>query len=158
VSGVALRPVAPSDSAFLEHVYASTRAVELEPMPWTAEQKAAFIAQQFHAQTVHYERHYADASFHVVLVDGEPAGRLIVTRSPERLHIVDIALLGEHRGRGVGTGLLRDLIAEAGERPVSIHVELTNPARSLYERLGFVADGEDGVYMLMKLAQPKMAS
>jgi ribosomal protein S18 acetylase RimI-like enzyme len=151
MSGVALRPVVPSDSAFLERVYASTRTVELEPVPWPAEQRAAFIAQQFHAQSVHYERHYADASFDVILVDGAPAGRLIVERSPERLHIVDIALLDEYRGRGVGTGLLRELIAEAGERPVSIYVALTNRARSLYERLGFVAGGDgDGVYLLME--------
>jgi ribosomal protein S18 acetylase RimI-like enzyme len=158
VSAVALRPVAPSDSAFLERVYASTRAVELEPVPWTPEQKAAFIAQQFRAQSEHYERHHADASFDVILVGGEAAGRLIVTRSQERLHIVDIALLEEHRGRGVGSGLLRDLIAEAGERPVSIYVEMNNPARSLYERLGFVAEGEPGIHVLMKLAQPKTAS
>jgi ribosomal protein S18 acetylase RimI-like enzyme len=158
MSQVALRSAVPSDSAFLERVYASTRAVELEPVPWPAEQKAAFVAQQFHAQSVHYERHHADASFDVILVGGQPAGRLIVERSPEHLHVVDIALLDEYRGRGVGTGLLRDLIAEAGERPVSIRVERTNPARSLYERLGFVAEDEDGVHILMGRRQVKMAS
>jgi ribosomal protein S18 acetylase RimI-like enzyme len=150
MSDVALRPAGPEDRRFLERVYASTRAVELEPVPWTAQQKAAFIAAQFHAQSVHYERHYAHASFDVVLVGGEPAGRLIVTRSPEAMHVVDIALLDEHRGRGVGTGLLRDLIAEAGERPLSIYVELMNPARSLYDRLGFVGVGEHGVHVLME--------
>jgi ribosomal protein S18 acetylase RimI-like enzyme len=127
-------------------------------VPWTVEQKAAFIAQQFHAQSVHYERHYPDASFDVILVGGEPAGRLIVTRSPEALHVVDIALLDEHRGRGVGSGLLRELIAEAGERPVSIYVEVNNPARSLYERLGFVQEGEDGIHLLMRRTQPNTAS
>jgi ribosomal protein S18 acetylase RimI-like enzyme len=150
MTDVALRPAAPEDHGFLERVYASTRAVELEPVPWSAEQKAAFIAQQFHAQSVHYERHYADASFDVILVGGEPVGRLIVTRSPERMHVVDIALLDEQRGRGVGTELLRGLIAEAGERPLSIHVELMNPARSLYDRLGFVPVGEHGIHLLME--------
>jgi ribosomal protein S18 acetylase RimI-like enzyme len=150
VSDVALRPVVPADSAFLERVYASTRAVELEPVPWTAEQKAAFVAQQFHAQSVHYERHYVHASFDVILVGGEPAGRLIVTRSPEGVHVVDIALLDEHRGRGIGTGLLRGLMAEAGDRPLSVYVEVMNPARSLYDRLGFVAAGEEGVYVRME--------
>jgi ribosomal protein S18 acetylase RimI-like enzyme len=150
MSDVALRPVAPEDRGFLERVYASTRAVELEPVPWSAEQKAAFLAQQFQAQSVHYERHYARASFDVVLVGGEPAGRLIVTRSPEAVHVVDIALLDEHRGHGVGTALLRELIAEAGERPLSIYVEVSNPARSLYDRLGFVPVGEQGIHVLME--------
>jgi ribosomal protein S18 acetylase RimI-like enzyme len=150
MSDVALRPVAPEDRDFLERVYASTRAVELEPVPWSAEEKRAFLAGQFHAQSVHYERHYADASFDVILVGGEPAGRLIVTRSPDRMHVVDIALLDEHRGRGVGSGLLWELIAEAGERPLSINVEVMNPARSLYDRLGFVPVSEQGIHILME--------
>jgi ribosomal protein S18 acetylase RimI-like enzyme len=150
MSDVALRPVVPEDQAFLARVYASTRDVELEPMPWTAQEKAAFLAQQFAAQSVHYERHYADASFDVILVEGEPAGRLIITRSETALHVVDIALLPEHRGRGIGSGLLQAAIAEAGERLVSIHVEVTNRARSLYARLGFVSVTEHGPYLQME--------
>jgi predicted GNAT family acetyltransferase len=64
------------------------------------------------------------------------------------------------RGRGIGTGLLEELIAEAGAsgRSLSVHVERQNPARSLYERLGFVPAGEHGVYVLMKWTQAKTAS
>jgi ribosomal protein S18 acetylase RimI-like enzyme len=150
MTDVALRPAVPEDQAFLARVYAGTRDVELEPLPWSGEQKAAFLAQQFAAQSAHYERHYAHATFDVVLVDGEPAGRLIVTRSEAAVHVVDIALLPEHRRRGIGTRLLGALIAEAGDRPLTIHVELGNPARSLYERLGFVPVSEHGIHVLME--------
>ena len=56
------------------------------------------------------------------------------------------------RGRGIGTSLLEGLIAESEEsdRKLSIHVESNNPARSLYERLGFAPVGENGVYLLME--------
>ena len=65
---------------------------------------------------------------------------------------MDIALMPEHRGGGLGTRLLRELFAEAeaSGRKVSIHVEIFNPARRLYERLGFIQAAERGVYLLME--------
>ena len=85
---------------------------------------------QFHAQADWYRQHYADASFDVVLVDGEPAGRLYLHRGETEIRIVDIALLPEHRGSGIATSLLRDLLAEADAagKSVTIHVERLNPA------------------------------
>ena len=152
MADVTLRPVAAGDEPFLLRVYAGTRAEELAPMPWTDEQKAGFVGQQFAAQDAHYRRHYDDAEFDVIEVDGEPAGRLYVHRGPSEIRIVDIALLPAFRGRGIGTRLLRSLIAEgdADGRKLSIHVEANNPARRLYERLGFRPAGEHGIYVLME--------
>ena len=90
----------------------------------------------------------------------EPAGRLIVARWPEDLRVVDVALLPEYRGRGIGGELMRALIEEADERGVktSIHVERFNPAQRLYARLGFRAVSDDGgVYLLLERA-PRPAS
>jgi GNAT superfamily N-acetyltransferase len=158
---VTLRPIGSGDEPFLLRVYASTRADELAPVPWDDEQKAAFVAQQFAAQTAHYAEHYEGMSADVIEVDGRPAGRLLVARWPEEIRVVDIALLPEYRGGGTGTGLLRDLIGEAaaaGKR-LSIHVEVHNPAMRLYERLGFRAVDEVGVHLLMALdPQVKIAS
>jgi len=151
---VALRPARAGDREFLARVYASTREEELAPVPWTAEQKQAFLAQQFAAQTAHYEQHYDGLTSEVILVGGEPAGRLLLARWPGETRIVDIALLPEHRGRGVGTRLLRPILeeADAGGLPVTIHVEQNNPAMSLYRRLGFAPVGEAGIYL--KLERP----
>ena len=152
---VALRPVRASDEPFLLAVYAGTRAQELAPVPWTPEQKAAFVAQQFAAQTAHYAQHYAGLSSDVVLVDDEPAGRLLVARWADEIRIVDIAMLPEVRGRGAGTVLLRRLLDEAadGGTRLSIHVERENRAIGLYERLGFREVGEHaGLYLRMEWA------
>jgi ribosomal protein S18 acetylase RimI-like enzyme len=149
---VTLRPVQDADAPFLLRVYAGTRAEELAPVPWSPEQKAAFVAQQFAAQTAHYAQYYTGMSADVILIDGVPAGRLLVARWPEEIRIVDISILPELRGRGAGSVLLRGLLDEAtaaGKR-LSIHVERENRALGLYKRLGFRPVGEHGVYLRME--------
>jgi len=144
---LSLRPIEPGDQPFLLSLYASTREQELAAVPFTPEQKTAFLTQQFDAQSRHYAR-YEATTFELVLVGGEPAGRLIVARWPAELRIVDVALLPAFRGRGLGTRLLTPLVAEAEERglPLTIHVERENPARRLYRRLGFAPVADEGVY------------
>jgi ribosomal protein S18 acetylase RimI-like enzyme len=149
---VELRAALPADRPFLLRLYASTREPELEAAGVPREQWAPFVEQQFEAQSQHYERHYRDTSFDIVLVDGGPAGRLIVGRWERELRIVDIALLPEWRSRGIGEGLLRELLAEATKAGVktSIHVERFNPALRLYRRLGFAPVAEHGVHLLLE--------
>ena len=153
-SGITLRPADADDSRFLLRVYASTREEELRLVDWSDDQKAAFLQMQFEAQDAYYRAQYHPATFDVVDVDGEPAGRLYVARWEEEIRIIDVALLPEHRGRGIGTSLIRALLGEAaaaGKR-LSIHVEKDNPARRLYERLGFAEVGDRGLYVLMEVA------
>ena len=147
-----LRPVVDADRAFLVDLYASTREEELAQVQWDDGVKRAFVEQQFSAQDAHYRANYEGATLDVVEVDGVAAGRLYVHRGPSDIRIMDIALAPEFRGRGIGTSLLRGLMdeADASGRKLSIHVEMNNPARSLYDRLGFVPAGEHGVYVLME--------
>ena len=148
---IRLRPITEGDAAFQRALYGSTRAEELAPVPWSEEQKRAFLDMQFRAQTVHYAKHYSDGEFLIVEDGGRAIGRLLLHRTPEEIHIIDISLVPEHRGHGIGTKLLRDVLAEgeASNRRVSIHVEHFNPAKRLYERLGFRYVKTDGVYDLM---------
>jgi GNAT superfamily N-acetyltransferase len=149
---VTLRPVTAEDEGSLCSVYASTREAELAGVDWTEEEKAAFLWQQFKAQDRHYREQYDGAAYHVIEVDGRLAGRLYVARWGDEIRIMDIALLPENRGRGVGTALLRHLLdegARSGKR-VTVHVEQFNPARRLYERLGFRWLRDVGVYVLMQ--------
>jgi ribosomal protein S18 acetylase RimI-like enzyme len=149
---VALRPVTDADRDLLVSVYGSTREEELSQVEWAEGQREAFVRMQFDAQDREYRRHNPDGSFDVIEVEGRPAGRLYVDRRPGDLRIVDIALLPEARGQGVGAGLIAGLQrAAAGEgRIVSIHVEAHNPAARLYERLGFVVAADLGVYRRME--------
>jgi RimJ/RimL family protein N-acetyltransferase len=152
VADLRLRPVEEADRAFLVELYASAREPELAHVPWDDATRRAFIEQQFSAQDGHYRQNYPGATLDVIEVDGESAGRLYVHRGPNDIRIMDIALAPAFRGRGIGTELLRALMAQAQEsgRKLSIHVEMNNPARKLYERLGFRPAGEHGVYVLME--------
>jgi ribosomal protein S18 acetylase RimI-like enzyme len=149
---VHLRPVAKADRTFLVELYTSTREEELAQVQWDPGAKRAFVEQQFTAQDAHYRANYPGATLDVIEVDGERAGRLYVHRGPRDIRIMDIALAPEFRRRGIGTTLLRGLMEEADSsgRNLSIHVEMNNPARSLYDRLGFRPAGEHGVYVLME--------
>jgi ribosomal protein S18 acetylase RimI-like enzyme len=151
-----LRPVEPADREFLLRLYASMREDELWQVDWPPEQKSAFLEQQFTAQDIHYRERYPGATLDVVEIGGEAAGRLYVARWEREIRVMDIALLPEFRGRGIGTRLLRRIMEE-GEGTgcaVSIHVERMNPALSLYGRLGFRLREDKGVYLLLERPAP----
>jgi ribosomal protein S18 acetylase RimI-like enzyme len=156
MSALALRPITPEDDLFLARVYASTRGDELAPTGWSDEDKAVFCRRQFDAQTAHYRENYPGASFQVIERDGEPVGRLYVARWKKEIRIVDISLLPEHRGSGIGTKLLRELQEEARSagKSLTIHVERFNPALRLYQRLGFKQVEDKGVYLLLEWSAP----
>lgn len=150
--GCTLRPIRDEDLPFLEQLYAATRANELAPVPWSSAHKAAFLQQQFAAQHAHYQAHYTGARFDVIERDGLPIGRLYVARWPREIRVVDIALIAQVRGQGVGTRLLGELLDEARQegKTVTIHVEHTNPALRFYERLGFRQVEDKGVYLFLE--------
>ena len=149
---IILRPVQDDDGELLLTIYASTRTEELAQIGWDDAEKQRFLRMQFDAQRTFYHSEYPGAEFRIILVSGQPAGRLYVHRRQKGIRIMDIALLPAFRGRGIGTVLLNDILAE-GERtvrPVTIHVESFNPAQRLYQRLGFTKVASNGVYHLLE--------
>jgi ribosomal protein S18 acetylase RimI-like enzyme len=152
MSALSLRPITPADDAFLARVYASSRAEELAVTGWSEELKEDFCRRQFDAQREYYAANYPEASFQIIERDGWPVGRLYVDRWEKEIRIVDITLLPEFRGSGMGTKLLRDLQEEArsARKSLTIHVERFNRALGLYQRLGFEQVEDKGVYLLME--------
>jgi ribosomal protein S18 acetylase RimI-like enzyme len=149
---LSLRPITPVDETFLARVYASSRAEELAITDWSEEQKEIFCRLQFDAQSAYYAANYPEASFQIIERDGLPIGRLYVARWEKEIRIVDITLLPEARGSGIGTKLLRELQNEArgAGKSLTIHVERFNRALALYQRLGFREIEDKGVYLLMR--------
>jgi len=149
---ISLRPATTDDEPFLFKVYASTRIDELEPLGWDESQLQAFLKMQYRAQTISYPK----ADNRIISLDANPIGRLLVERREAEWCLVDIALLRENRNTGVGTSVIRDLLHEAAtaEKPLRLHVLNSNPARRLYERLGFANTGGDSIYLQMTWFPP----
>lgn len=152
-AGVELRPVADSDLPFLRRLYATSRAAELELTGWDSEQRDAFLDMQFGARERSYREQLPARLDRVILVDGQVAGRFCVDRSADEIRVVDIALLPEYQGAGVGSALLTGLQREAALANVAVVLQVAtgnHAAASLYRRLGFVASAADGLYAEMR--------
>ena len=148
--GVSLRAIAPDDMEFLYSLYRSNRLDEMARIGWGEAEQEAFLRQQFHAQHTHYHQHYLGAHFDVIEREGEPIGRLYVHRTEGQIGLMEITLRPEWRNRGIGGGLTRELLQEAAqqEKSVVLYVEPENPAKRLYERLGFVDVAPEGPYYM----------
>ncbi len=149
---ITLRPATDSDYDFMRRLYHAVREEEMRHFPFDEERKKAFLDQQFAAQFEHYGIHYPTCERNIVEKDGEMIGRLWIDEWQDQLRLVDIALVPECRGSGIGSKLLRDILARsvASGKPVTIHVEAYNPALRLYERLGFQHVDTNGIYYLMR--------
>ena len=149
---VSFRPIGPQDMDFLAALYASTREDELSVVDWSEEEKVKFLRMQFDAQHAHYQEHYPDAHFDLILYDGKPIGRLYVERMKDEYRLIDIALVPAYRKKGLGGELMRELLDRAADENVAvrIHVEKFNPALRLYERLGFRVLKDKEVYLFME--------
>jgi ribosomal protein S18 acetylase RimI-like enzyme len=150
---VSLRPVTPADREFLVAVYGGTRAQELAQVDWEEGQKEAFVRWQFERQDEEYRQRYPDARYDVILVDGVPAGRIWVGSDAKQIRLLDIAIIPQFQNRGVGTELIRQLMAEATQaNKVLRHMVfvLNDDAHRFYERLGFVVIEDLGGYKHME--------
>ncbi|WP_395376854.1 GNAT family N-acetyltransferase [Marinicella sp. W31] len=146
------RTITDQDMDFLAKLYASTRWEELQKAPWDDAQRFAFLNEQFNAQHTHYQSHYPHAEYLIIQQLKEPIGRIYLDRDDTSICLIDIALLPEHKGQGIGTQLLKELLTEAqrDNKKVTIHVENFNPAYHWYVKHGFQQKEDRGVYQYME--------
>ncbi|NRR31891.1 GNAT family N-acetyltransferase [Oxalobacteraceae bacterium] len=147
---ITLRPATEQDQAFLLALYTGTRT-DLDALP-DAGLRAQLIQMQFLAQQQHYRAQFPQAEVSIVLAGGRAVGRIVVDRGAAGLRLVDISLLPGERGQGIGRRLLTALMEQAqlDALPVCLNVLTDNPARHLYQRLGFVPGAVDGVHQSME--------
>ncbi|HET9650807.1 MAG TPA: GNAT family N-acetyltransferase [Usitatibacter sp.] len=157
--GIGLRMAGDDDIPVIAAIYASTRAEELEPVPWTPDEKKAFTDWQSRQQEAHYALHYPHAERLLVEHEG-PIGRIYIDTTPGEVRLMEVTLLPAFRNRGIGSLLMEALLAYADALgvPASLHVEPFNPAKRMYDRLGFVVMEARGIYEFMVRPPPDAPS
>ncbi|MBP6822915.1 MAG: GNAT family N-acetyltransferase [Acidobacteria bacterium] len=146
-----LRPAQPEDESFLFELYRNTRAEEMAAWGWGEAQQQAFLSLQFRARNLSYST-YQNTEHLIILDNGRTVGRLLISRMENEIRLVDIALLAEVCGLGIGSKLIEELFAKATSegKPLRLHVEKFNRAFQLYQRLGFQIIEDTGTQYLME--------
>jgi ribosomal protein S18 acetylase RimI-like enzyme len=140
-----LRPctAADHDWAYALKCDAYREVVERQFGPWDE----AFQRELFD------QRCWKPALSHVVLIDGQAAGLVAWEDRGDHLWLDEIQIVRDQRGRGLGSSLLRDLLAEARAtaKPLRLQVLRENRrAQALYRHLGFNLTGETTTHIQME--------
>lgn len=96
------------------------------------------------AERLHFCESFTLGGTSIITADGSDIGWMTVQRHPEYIHLNEITILAPWQNKGIGTMLLRELIEEARNQtiPLRLSTAKINPARRLYERLGFRITGD----------------
>lgn len=149
---ISLRAETEDDASFLEELVIAVRETELGYRELPVAERNHLLKEQNRLQLTHYRKNYPTAFFLIVEADSKPVGRLYLDHQAERIHIVELSLLPDFQGHGIGHQLLKNVQAEATRTqvPITLSVAHGNPAQSFYERLGFQSSGSTDTHLKMK--------
>lgn len=150
---VTLRPEGPRDEAFLRRLIVDTVGAELGASAWPEPMRSHLLDIQYAARRHYHGSGLPETSSQIIQADGSDVGWFLTTDLPHEIRLVEIMVLPEQRGRGIGTAALRPLLAAAAaaSKPVRLTVNVTNRAAiALYERLGFRRIDGDKVQHFME--------
>lgn len=148
LSGLSLRMSTTADADFICDVMRATMT-DYVMQAWAPSVDAAEVA---------YREDMIIGQDQIIVLSGKEIGVISIERKPDEIYLDKLFILPDYQGWGIGTHLIRGLLEEGLSQgvPVRLGVLKVNPARRLYERLGFVVEGEEGVAYLMVAAPTGM--
>jgi ribosomal protein S18 acetylase RimI-like enzyme len=148
IPSITRRAATEQDEGFLFALFRAVRLPEFAHAQLPPAQLDLLMNLQYSGQKATYGAQYPDGN-EIVLLDGEPIGRIWVYRGAAEHQLVDISLMPELRNRGIGAALLNEAIAGARAASVqlSCSVAVTNTGSlRFHQRLGFQITGGDEIY------------
>jgi GNAT superfamily N-acetyltransferase len=145
-SNLSLQPAIPQDSRFVFEVMELTMRPYVEATwgPWDAE-----FQWKGHLATFAAETH------RIILVDGSPAGVLLVADADLHLQLEKLFLLPQFHNQGLGSRVLQSVVvdAAAAAKPIRLRVLRVNvAAQRFYLRHGFSVTETTEERLFMQLA------
>lgn len=100
----------------------------------------------------YFQQHFNPAECQIITFEGKDVGVLSVRNRETEVLLKFIEVLPEYQNQGIGTAVIKSVLEEARHtgQPVGLQVLKVNPARSLYERLGFLTTGQTATHYLMR--------
>jgi len=161
-----LRDASGHDEPWLKHLFSVSQPAMDGLASLPGDIGEAMVAMQYSARQAHFQAHWPRAVQRVIELRAgnepdcapgwQPVGALWADEGSQSIHVLDVAVLPAWRGQGIGTRCLQGLLAVAARRqlPATLQVASDNPARRLYERLGFVPAGTDDGANLPMICRP----
>ncbi len=149
---VQIRPITDDDLPALGALLARRKAEELllggpgDPLG------ARVVESQADIQRRAYMAEHPGSDYHLIEDESGPVGALFLHEGPDEFMIVDILVRSDCQRRGIGESVLLAALGRARDagKPVRLRVRFGNPARRLYERLGFQEVGQDAISAAME--------
>jgi ribosomal protein S18 acetylase RimI-like enzyme len=111
-------------------------------------------------QQAHFQEKFDPAMCEIIQFDGRDVGTLQLEERADELFLALIEILPEYQGRGIGAAVIQDILVQAEQRDVSVTLRVlrNNPARALYERLGFTIIDRSDTHLYMKTDERRMTN
>ena len=133
--GHTFRPARPQDFDFVLKLHHETLKEYIrQTYGWDEFIQDSFITDWFRPEKIE-----------IIQVNGEDAGILVVALQPGRIFFESISLTARFQNLGIGTAVIQGVLKDAAAKGLPVHLQVLrpNPAKQLYERLGFSVDSED---------------
>ena len=135
-----LRAASQADFKFLQVTHEKTLRPYVEQIwGWNDSQQESLLRDRFDP-----------TQLQIIQIKGKDIGLLQVERRPGAVFLGNLLILPGYQRCGLGTLIVQDIIKDAGDLPVELSVLKPNPAKRLYERLGFLITSQDDVRYQMK--------
>lgn len=143
---IVLRPESANDEPFVRRLILDTVAAELSAALWPEPMRSHLLGIQYGGRRQSLKANFPGATTSIIQANGTDAGWTVTATLPDELRLVEVIVAPELRGRGIGSTVIRELLAAAAAngKPLRLYVNATNrQALALYERLGFRRIDED---------------
>ena len=131
---LSFRPAATADFDYCERLYfANMERINRE------------LNLDRNAQLISFRRQWSSGEVRIIVFDGADIGWLQSAPREGTLFLGQLFVDAAHQGHGIGTAVMHSLIGEATARnqAITLGVVKINPAKRLYDRLGFRVTDED---------------
>jgi GNAT superfamily N-acetyltransferase len=132
----------------IDHDFEYCRRLYFVEMRWIIEE----LNLDRTTQETSFRQQWNPAQVRMIVFDGTDVGWLQAMRQNDEFFVAQMFVDGPFQRRGIGTEVVKRLISEANELNLAMRLNVVriNPARRLYERLGFRVVSEDDRKFYMK--------